>query len=80
MSKFELYSNKSAIQFESHMQGLEEEIKKLLLDLRNFIKSLGSDVIEEVRPHRISYAKSHISNLFGHTAPERFFNNFSEKK
>jgi hypothetical protein len=62
MSKFELYSNKSAIQFESHMQGLEEEIKKLVLDLRNFIKSLGSDVIEEVRPHRISYAKSHISN------------------
>jgi hypothetical protein len=54
MSKFELYSNKSTIQFESHMQGLEEEIKKLLLDLRNFIKSLGSNVIEEVRPHRIS--------------------------
>ena len=42
MSKFELYSNKSATQFESHMQGLEEEIKKLLLDLRNFIKNLGS--------------------------------------
>lgn len=47
MSKFELYSNKSAIQFESHMQGLEEEIKKLPLDLRNFIKSLDSIVIEE---------------------------------
>ena len=58
MSKFQLYSNKSATQLESHIQGLEEETKKLLLDLRNFIKNLGSNVIEEVRPHRISYAKS----------------------
>jgi hypothetical protein len=48
MSKFELYSNKSATQFESHMQGLEQEIKKLLLDLRNFIKNLGSNVIGAV--------------------------------
>jgi hypothetical protein len=64
MSKFELYSNKSATQFESHMQGLEEEIKKLLLDLRNFIKNLGSNVIEEVRPHRISYAKSLTYRMF----------------
>ena len=47
MSKFELYSNKSATQFESHMQGLEEEIKKLLLDLRNFIKNLGSNVLKK---------------------------------
>jgi hypothetical protein len=47
MSKFELYSNKSATQFESHMQGLEQEIKKLL-DLRNFIKNLGSNVIGAV--------------------------------
>jgi len=28
------------------------------LDLRNFVKGLGDNVIEEVRPHRITYAKS----------------------
>src|ERR687890_1445324 len=60
MSKFGLYSDNSAasIPFESHLEGLEEETKTLLLDLRNFVKSLGDNVIEEVRPHRITYAKS----------------------
>ena len=42
MSKFSLYSDKSAagIPFESHLEGLEEETKTLLLDLRNFVKIL----------------------------------------
>jgi predicted transport protein len=70
MSKFGLYSNKSSTQFESHMQGLEEETKKLLLDLRNFIKNLGSNVIEEVRPHRISYAKSLTYRTFLDIKPQ----------
>jgi hypothetical protein len=55
MSKFGLYSDKSAaaaIPFESHLEGLEEETKTSLLNLRNFVKSLGDNVIEEVRPHR----------------------------
>jgi hypothetical protein len=59
MSKFGLYSDKSeSIQFESHLEGLEEEIKTLLLGLRNFVKSLGNNILEEVRPHRIVYAKT----------------------
>jgi hypothetical protein len=59
MNKFEFYSGKSQnITFESHLEGLEEETKTLLLDLRNFVKSLGENVIEEVRPHRLVYAKS----------------------
>ena len=60
MSKFGLYSDKSSasIQFESHLEGLKEEIKTLLLDLRNFVKSLGNNILEEVRPHRIVYAKT----------------------
>lgn len=29
-----------------------------MLDLRSFVKSLGSNVIEEVRSHRIAYAKT----------------------
>jgi predicted transport protein len=60
MSRFGLYSDKAAaaISFENHLEGLEEETKTSLLDLRNFVKSLGDNVIEEVRPHRITYAKS----------------------
>ena len=38
--------------------GLEEQNKALLLELRTFIKSLGDNVIEETRPHRIAYAKT----------------------
>ena len=34
------------IPFESHLEELEEETKTLLLDLRNFVKSLGGNVIE----------------------------------
>jgi hypothetical protein len=60
MSKFGLYSDKSSepIQFESHLEGLKEEIKTLLLSLRNFVKSLSNNILEEIRPHRIVYAKT----------------------
>ncbi len=58
MSKFGLYSDKSSIPFDSHLNGLEDQTKALLLYLRKFVKSLGENVIEEVRPHRIVYAKS----------------------
>ena len=58
MSKFGLYSDKPPISFESHLEKLEEQIKTSLLNLRNFVKSLGNNIIEEVRPHRIVYAKS----------------------
>ena len=58
MSKFGLYSDKAPIPFENHLEKLEEQIKTSLLNLRNFVKSLGNNIIEEVRPHRIVYAKS----------------------
>jgi hypothetical protein len=61
MSKFGIYSDKSlrnTISFETHLEGLGEETKTMLLNLRDFVKSLGNNVIEEVRPHRIVYAKS----------------------
>jgi hypothetical protein len=59
MNKFGFYSDRAeASSFESHLSGLEENAKALLLDLRDFVKSLGSNVIEEIRPHRIVYAKS----------------------
>ncbi|HEY9398673.1 MAG TPA: DUF5655 domain-containing protein [Nitrososphaeraceae archaeon] len=58
MSKFGFYPEKSDISFESHLAGLEEKARTLLLNLRAFIKSLGDNVIEETRPHRIAYAKT----------------------
>ena len=73
MSKFSLYSEKSAaaIPFENHLEGLEEETKTSLLDLRNFVKSLGDNVIEEVRPHRITYAKSLTFRTFLDIQPRK---------
>src|SRR5215813_14314264 len=71
MTKFGLYSDKSTITFENHLQGLEEETMTLLLNLRNFIKGLGNNVIEEVRPHRIVYAKSLTFRTFLDIQPKK---------
>jgi predicted transport protein len=73
MSKFGLYSDKSTatIPFENHLEGLVEETKTLLLDLRNSVKSLGGNVIEEVRPHRITYAKSLTFRTFLDIQPRK---------
>lgn len=46
------------IPFETHLEGLKEPARAIMLDLRDFVKSLGSNVIEEVRPHRVAYAKT----------------------
>lgn len=59
VSKFGLYSDKGmTITFESHLDGLRDDMKELLLELRRSVKSLGENVIEEIRPHRIVYAKT----------------------
>jgi hypothetical protein len=59
MDTMQLYSNKPSIPFELHLENLEsKETKELLIRLREFVKSQGSNVIEEIRPHRIVYAKS----------------------
>ena len=81
MGKFGLYSgndNSSFISFESHLEGLEEDgeggmvgTKAVLLNLREFVKSLGKNVIEEVRPHRIVYAKSLTFRYFLDIQPRK---------
>src|SRR5215813_13426515 len=71
MSKFGLYSDRSAIPFENHLEGLEEETMTSLLNLRNYVKSLGNSVIEEVRPHRIVYAKSLTFRTFLDIQPKK---------
>jgi len=54
-----LYSDRARdVSFESHLSSLEQESRNLLLEIRDFVKSLGTNIIEEIRPHRIVYAKS----------------------
>ena len=48
----------NSIPFETHLERLNEPVKTIMLDLRDFVKSLGGNVIEEVRPHRVVYAKT----------------------
>lgn len=54
----------SGIPFEIHLEKLREPAKTIMIDLRNFVKSLGSNVIEEVRPHRVVYAKTMNFRMF----------------
>lgn len=59
MNDFGLYSNRAqSTPAERHFEWLDERMRAILSDLRNYVKSLGNNVIEEVRPHRIVYAKS----------------------
>ena len=58
MNKFGFLTDKANISFESHLVNLGKDIEILLVNLREFVLSLGDNVIEEVRPHRIVYAKS----------------------
>lgn len=57
MSKFGFVSS-GGPPFEAHLEKLTEPARSLMLDLRKFVTSLGANVIEEVRPHRIVYAKT----------------------
>jgi hypothetical protein len=58
MNKFRFQTDKPNISFESHLVNLSKDTETLLVNLRDFVLSLGDNVIEEVRPHRIVYAKS----------------------
>jgi hypothetical protein len=53
-----------SITFENHLEKMKEPIKPIMLDLRKFVISLGSNVIEEVRPHRIVYSKTLNFRIF----------------
>lgn len=58
MDKFGLLPSGNNIPFETHLEHLDTHGKEMMLDIRAFAKSLGSNVIEEVRPHRVVYAKT----------------------
>lgn len=58
MSNFDIHSDKLSISFDSHLANLNDAMKTLLIKIREYVFSLGDNIIEEVRPHRIVYAKS----------------------
>lgn len=55
--------------FESHLQNLKEPVRAMMIELRTFAMSLGPQVIEEVRPHRVVYAKTMTFRTFLDVAP-----------
>ena len=57
------------ITFESHLEKLKEPVRSIMVDLRKFVISLGSNVIEEVRPHRIVYSKTMNFRIFFEIEP-----------
>ncbi len=60
----ELFGTGSRIPFETHLARLGEPAKSMLLDLRNFVRALGANVIEDVRPHRVVYSKTLNFRIF----------------
>ena len=58
MTNFGLLPSGNNIPFETHLEHLDAQRKEIMLDIRSFAKSLGPQVIEEVRPHRVVYAKT----------------------
>lgn len=57
-------NSRSNIPFEFHLEKLSEPSRTILVNLRKFVRSLGSNVIEEVRPHRIVYSKTMNFRIF----------------
>jgi hypothetical protein len=64
MIKFNIYNDKSGISFETHLVNLNQNQRKILIELRNFVRSIGSNIVEDVRPHRIVYSKTLVFRNF----------------
>ena len=54
---------------ESHVDSLEEPTRAIFSDLRRFVLSLGTNVIEQPRPHRIAYSKTLNLRIFLEVMP-----------
>ncbi|MDQ4050571.1 MAG: hypothetical protein M3093_03055 [Thermoproteota archaeon] len=63
-------TGRSNITFENHLENMKDPIKAIMVDLRKFVISLGSNVIEEVRPHRIVYSKTLNFRIFLEIVPD----------
>lgn len=81
LKEFGFYSERGdSLDFESHLARVEGDMKNLLLDVRRFVKSFGNDIIEEVRPHRVVYAKTLNFRTFLDIKPEIHYLIISIKK
>jgi hypothetical protein len=58
MTKFGIYNDSPKISFDTHLINLNRDQRKILIELRNFVKSIGNNVVEDIRPHRIVYSKT----------------------
>jgi hypothetical protein len=58
MTKFGFYNNAPKISFDTHLINLHPDQRKLLIELRNFVRTIGDNVVEDIRPHRIVYSKT----------------------
>lgn len=64
MNKFGMYSEGPKTSIDEHLSKLDESMKEAFKEIRNFTLALGSNVVEEVRPHRVVYGKSMIFRTF----------------
>src|SRR5215210_5900728 len=58
MTKFGIYNDSPKISFDTHLINLHPDQRKILLELRNFVRSIGNNIVEDIRPHRIVYSKT----------------------
>ncbi|HEU4481944.1 MAG TPA: hypothetical protein VFZ46_03030 [Nitrososphaeraceae archaeon] len=58
MTKFGIYNDSPKISFDTHLINLNPHQRKILIELRNFVNSIGDNVVEDIRPHRIVYSKT----------------------
>jgi len=58
MTKFGFYNNVPKISFDTHLINLHPDQRKILIELRNFVRTIGDNVVEDIRPHRIVYSKT----------------------
>ena len=57
--------------YEDFKKQIPSEVKKLFDELRNYCFSLGKNVLEDVRMHRIVFSKSLTFRYFADIEPER---------
>ena len=58
MNNFGMYSEGPKPSIDQQLSKLDDPMKNIFQEIRSFVFSLGSNVIEEVRPHRVVYSKS----------------------
>ena len=58
MNNFGMYSEGPKPSIDQYLYKLDDPMKNIFQEIRSFVFSLGSNVIEEVRPHRVVYSKS----------------------